>query len=246
MPTFLFSSPKDSRYLARREAEKHRLYYQPRRWLVHQRDTTPLNVYGEPGEIEPVEATDGATSASAIRQLTSASVDFVTSGVQVTDILEIFNQPCTHPTSNDGDNGRYTVEQVTANVLTVDQDWPAGDLVDLDFKVHILKERYVYFDQLIPFLVKLNPTEKVLENWGIVEKRDCMIELSYHLCEELSLEPKIGDRFILPYGTRTVTGSTARNIHYELKNLFESDQLGDSGIPLHLIGFAKRVTGQLP
>jgi len=246
MPTFHFSSPKDSLYIARREAEKHRLYYQPRRWLVHQRDETPLNIYGEPGEITPVEADDGVTSVPATRQFTSASVDFVANNVQITDILEILNQPCDSPTSGQGDNGRYQIENVTQHVLTVDEDWPVGSQDSLDFKVHILKERYVAFEQLVPFLVKLNPTEKILEKWGITEKRDCMIEISYQLCREIDLEPKIGDRFILPYGDRTVTGSTARNIHYEIKNLFEADQLGDSGIPLHLVGFAQRVTVQLP
>lgn len=246
MTTFHFSRARDALYIARREAEKHRLYYKPRRWLVHQRDATPLNIYGEPGEIGPVESADGVTSLPGSREFSSATVDFETAGVQVTDILEIRNQPCASFTSGQGDNGRYTIESVVGGVLTVDADWAVGSQDNLDFKVHILKERYIASDQLIPFWVKLNPTEKALEKWGIRETRDAMVELSILLCEELSLEPKIGDRFILPYGDRTVTGSTARNLHYELKNLFESDKLGDADKPIKLIGFAKRTTSKLP
>lgn len=240
MPSVLrqqFSSAKDVRYLKARDAEKHRLYFQPRRWLVHQRDTTPLNIYGEPGELpSAIVGTDGVTSIPATRQFTSAGSDFVAAGVNVTDVLEIFNAPADTKTSTQEDNGRYLIELVTAHVLTVDQNWPHGSRDAPNFRVHILKERYVAFEQLVSFMVRLNPTKKELDKWGISEQRDARIELSMGLLEEISLVPKIGDRFILPYGIGT------RNMTYEVKNLYETDQLSDSGIPLHFVGFAKRVT----
>lgn len=232
-----FSSAKDVLYVKARDAEKHRLYFQPRRWLVHQRDTTPLNIYGEPGEVPTsIVGTDGVTSIPATRTLTSAGSDFVASGVKVTDILEVFNAPADTPTSTQGDNGRYLIEVIAQHVLTVGQNWPVGSLDTLNFRVHILKERYVAYEQLVPFQVKLNPTKKELDKWGISEQRDAKIELSIGLCTEIGLTPKIGDRFILPYGIGD------RNITYEVKNLYEADQLADSGIPLHFVGFAKRVT----
>lgn len=236
-----FSSAKDVQYLKARDAEKHRLYFQPRRWLVHQRDTTPLNIYGEPGEVPTsIVGTDGVTSIPATRTLTSAGSDFLVAGVKLTDVLEVFNAPLDTPTSTQQDNGRYLIEGVAQHVLTIDQNWPHGGLDTLNFRVHILKERYIAFEQLVPFQVKLNPTKKELDKWGISEQRDAKLELSMGLCDEIGLLPKIGDRFILPYGV----GS--RNITYEVKNLYEADQLSDSGIPLHFVGFAKRVTLTIP
>lgn len=233
MPVFTFSSPTDVAYMKARDAEKHRLYYQPRRWLVHGRDTTTINLYGEPGA--PVTGSDGVTSVPATRTLTSAGSDFVASGVQATDVLEVQDIRCDNSDIND--KGRYSIVSVASTILTIDQDWPLGGGTALEFIVHILKERYTNFKQLVPFLVKLNPTEKMLSEWGITEKRDAMIEMSVQLCEDIALVPKIGDRFTYPYAPR--------EIQYEVKNLFEADQLSDSGDPLHYIGFASRTTNRI-
>jgi len=231
-----FSSPIDVLYLKRRDAERHRLYYKPRKWLVQSTTTSTLSIYGEPGEItSSISGTDGVTSIPATRTLTSAASNFVTAGVNITDILELVNECSVNFVSNDKDNGRYLIEQVSANALTVDRNWPVGSLNALNFRVHMLKERYQEFDHVVPFSVLLNPTVKELNRWGISEKRDARIEISIGLCDEIGWLPKIGDRFILPYGIGT------RNIHYEIKNLYESDQLADSNIPLHFVGFAVRV-----
>jgi hypothetical protein len=234
MPVFTFSSPEDVAYMKERDAEKHRLFYQPRRWLVHGRDSTTINLYGEPGA--PVSGSDGVTSAPATRTLTSAGSDFVASGVKATDVLEVQDIRC--DVSDVNDQGRFGIVSVNPTWVTIDQDWPLGNGTDLNFIVHILKENYTEFNQLVPFLVKLNPTEKELDGWGITEKRDAMVELSIKLCEDVGLVPKIGDRFTYPY--------EPREIQYELKNLFEADQLSDSGVPMHYIGFATRTTNRLP
>jgi len=231
MPTVRFSSAKDAKYLRRRAAEKDKLYRVPRRWLVHNESIT-TNIYGEPGA--PVTGTDGISSVAATRQFTSSTSNFTTAGVQASDILEVKEEAC-----NSGDNGRYIINSVVnSTTLEINQDWPVGNLTGLKFIVHILKERYTEFDQLVPFLVKLNPTEKTLEKWGLNEKRDAMVEISAELCDEIDLSPKIGDRFIYPYDDR--------DIHYEIKNLFEANQNADSGITLHYVGFAMRTANHLP
>lgn len=232
MPTLRFSSGKDALYYKKRSAEKARLYYPPLRWLVNN-DAIVLNLYGEPGN--PLSGIDGATSIPGTRQFVSATSDFTTAGVLPSDILEVETPAC-----NDGDNGRYQIDQVVnATTLLVSEDWPHGSLADLVFNVHFLKERYTEWPQLVPFLVKLRPTEKELDRWGIKEKRDAMLVLSIQLCEEIGLTPKIGDRFIYPYG-RT------RNIHMEVKNLYEETQLTNSGVPIDYVGFAMRTTNKLP
>jgi hypothetical protein len=106
------------------------------------------------------------------------------------------------------------------------------------FSVHFLSERYTAFQHLVPVQVKLRPTEKFLDRWGIQEKRDAAIVLSVKVCEDLGLTPKIGDRFIHPYGSR--------DIHYEIKNLYEETQLTNSAIPIDYIGFAVRTRSKLP
>jgi hypothetical protein len=243
MPVQQFSLVTDERYIRRRDAEKHRLYYTPRRWLIHT-DTLETNIYGEPGPAPTsIAGTDGVTSAPATRTLTSATVNFATAGVQVSDILEVFNTPCDTATSTGGDNGRFTIDNVSTNTVTINQNWAVGNQDALDFRVHFLKERFIPFEQLVPFLVKLNPTEKALEKWGIDERRDCMIEMSAEVLAEINLQPKIGDRFIYPY---SAVNGESRNIHYEVRNLFEADQLGDSTVPFHYIGFAMRTTNKLP
>jgi len=231
MPVFTFSSKQDALYMRKRDEEKHRLYYLPRRYLVNN-DQITLNIYGEPGT--PISASDGATSVKATRQLTSALSTFVSSGVLPSDVLEIQTPPCNH-----SDNGKYQINTVVdENTIEITEDWPVGELTDLVFKVHFLKERYTEFDQLVPFLVKLNPTEKELTKWGINDKRDAIIQFSIELCQSIGLVPKIGDRFVYPYEDK--------DIHYEIKNLFEADQLGDSSIPLHYLGLAMKTTSRLP
>jgi hypothetical protein len=203
----------------------------PRRWLVND-DTITLNIYGEPGS--PVSGVDGVTSIPGTRRLTSAGSNFTTAGVQASDILEIQT-----PTCNSGDNGRYQINQLISDtVLEITEDWPTGSLAELVFNVHFLKERYSEHNQLVPFQVKLEPTQKELDRWGIQEKRDARISMSIQVCEEIDLTPKIGDRFVYKYG--------GRNIHYEVKNLFLDGQVGDSGIPIWYVGFAMRTTNRLP
>ena len=235
MPTVKFSSGKDAKYYKERSAEKARLYYPPLRWLVNN-DTITLNLYGEPGS--PESGTDGATSVPSTRQLVSASADFVDAGVGPGDILEVETPAC-----NDGDNGRYQIESVVdLNTLLISEDWPEGNLSDLVYNVHFLKERYIEWSQLIPIIVKLRPTEKDLTKWGIGERRDAMIVMSIQLCDEIGLIPKIGDRFLYPYQR----SGRPRTIHMELKNLYEETQLTNSAVPVDYIGFAMRTTNKLP
>jgi hypothetical protein len=231
MPTVRFSTEQDALYLKRRAGEQIRLYCTPRRWLVND-DTITLNIYGEPGT--PILAEDGQTSIPATRQFTSLGSDFVAAGVLPSDVLEIQTPAC-----NDGDNGRYQVNQVISpTVLEITEDWPAGSLTDLVFQLHFLPERYTEHPQLVPFQVKLEPTQKELDKWGIQEKRDARIVLSTQVCEDIALTPKIGDRFVFRYGTRF--------IHYEIVNLYNDGSIADSGIPLWWVGFANRTTNRLP
>jgi len=235
MPTLRFSSGKDAKYFRKRSAEKARLYYPPLRWLLNS-NTITLNLYGEPGN--PISGTDGATSVAATQQFTSASADFVDDGISPGDILEIET-----PTCNSGDNGRYQVSSVIdENTLDIGEDWPAGNLSNLVYNVHLLKERYTEHPQLIPFNVKLRPTEKELTRWGIGERRDCMFVMSIYLCDEIGLIPKIGDRFLYPYQR----SGRPRVIHMEVKNLYEETQLTNSAVPIDYIGFAVRTTNKLP
>jgi hypothetical protein len=226
-----FSSTRDFEFLERASVEKHRLYFKPRRWLVNS-DTLELNIYGEPGD--PVSATDGVTSIPATRNLTSSLTNFNTEGVLAGDILEIETPSC-----NDGDNGRYQVDSVVSdNVIKISEDWPEGSLTSLVFNVHFLNERFVEFDQLLPFNVILNPTQKELTKWGISEKRDALVILNRKIFRDANLTPKIGDRFIYEYGNR--------DIHYEIQNLFDDGQLNDNGSRLYYLGTARRTTNQLP
>ena len=225
MATFTFSTIRDATFYRKRDAERFRLYCKPRRWLV-ETATITKNIYGEPGE--PVTGTDGVTSIPATRQLVSSSSNFITSGVAVSDVLEIVTE-----SAYSDDNGRYVIDQVVnATTLKINQDWPTGSISGLKFKVFFGDKRYTDFGQEIQFVIKLNPTEKELQKWGINEYRSAKIVLSVELCESIGLVPKIGDRFVYTYGER--------NIHYEVLNLFESDQLGDSGLQLHYTGFAER------
>jgi len=231
MPVFGFTREKDGRLWKSLAAERERLYRKPRRWLVHN-DTINTNIYGEPGD--PITGSDGVTSIPATRRLTSAASDFQTAGVQVSDILEIHDPACTHT-----DNGRYQIDTVVdANTLEITEDWPVGSLTDLDFMVHFLKERFTEFPQMVPFLVKLEPTRQELTKWGLGEKRDAIFVLSQKVCEDIGLEPKIGDRFIYEYD-----GS---NIHYETQEMKPLDSLGDSGVVMHYVGGARRTTNKLP
>lgn len=75
-------------------------------------------------------ASDGATSAPATRQFTSAT-SFFSTNVQAGDILEI------NDVSSDGDNGFYVIESVDSDTqLTVNRDWFSGSLTGLDFTVY--------------------------------------------------------------------------------------------------------------
>lgn len=231
MTTLRFSVEKEGLFYKQRAAEKARLYYPPLRWLVND-DTIELNIYGEPGL--PLSGTDGATSSPATRQFTSSGSDFSSEGVQAGDILVIETPAC-----NDGDNGRYQVSSiVSSTILEISEDWPEGNLSSLVFNVHFLKQRYTEWDYKVPVMVKLQPTQKELDRWGIQERRDAMIVLSIRVCEDIELTPKIGDRFIHPYGSR--------DIHYEVKNLFEDMQLTNTAVPINYVGFAMRTTNKLP
>jgi len=226
-----FSSTRDFELMEKVSAEKFRLYFKPRRWLVNS-DTLELNIYGEPGN--PISVSDGVTSIPATRELTSASTNFNTEGVLAGDILEIETPAC-----NEGDNGRYQVDSVVSdNVIKISEDWPEGSLSNLVFKIHFLKERFVEFNQLVPFNVILNPTQKELTRWGISEKRTTVIVFNRKVLREINLTPKIGDRFIYEYGDR--------DIHYEVQNLFDDGQLNDNGNRLYYVGTARRTTNKLP
>lgn len=231
-PVFQFTRTNDANFYRERWREMHQAYYQPRRYFVHQRDTTPLNIYGEPGNLT-VNGTDGTTSVPATRTFTSVGSNFSTAGVQATDVLEIVEESC-----NDGDNGRYSITVVTPTVLTINEDWPTGSLSNLRFTVKVLKERFVEFAQTVAFHVKLDPTEKELLKWGIDEKRHAKVVFSIELASDLGLTPKIGDRFEYPY--------EGRDIQYEIKNLFEDAQLGDDGTAMTYVGFATRTTNINP
>lgn len=266
LPTF--SQSEDIKFLKGMDAERHRLFYNPRKWLIHQRDLvarpvaptgespnqlppvdepgplTKTNIYGEQGVAaegpEVGNSGDGSTSDPVDRKFTSNASNFVTSGVLKGDVLEIRNDDSDHEFR---DNGRYQVISVDSPTqLTVDKDWPQGNLHKLDFTVHMLMPRFLEFPQPIPFLCKLNPTEKLLKKWGISEKRDAVIEMSIGLLDEVGLVPKIGDRFIFDYGEPSEVGVNRRQITYEVRNLFETDAYGDSGLPLHYVGLATRTS----
>lgn len=238
-PTWTFGKcDKDAELYKCLAAEQHALYYKPRRWLVSD-DTIQLNIYGEPGSL--LSGTDGATSIPATRQFTSAASDFDAAGVLAGDILEVISPDCDHL-----DNGRYQVDTVSSPTqLIITEDWPQGSQQDLVFNIHFLKERYTEYHTLVPFLLKLNPTEKTLDQWGIAEKRDAMIVMSITMVESLGLIPKVGDRFVQDYGYDPETRVT-RSIHYEVRNLYQTDSIADTGVPLHYVGFAQRTTNRLP
>jgi hypothetical protein len=231
MPTTKFNSQLEADFFRARAAEQHRLFCPPRKWLVNN-DQINLNIYGEPGQ--PITGTDGVTSVAATRRFTSASADFVAAGLIASDIVEIQD-----PADNQGDNGRYAIATVvSAHILTISQDWPVGSRSGLVFNIHLQKERYTELPQRIPFILKLEPTKKTLDKWGIQEQRDAMVILSTKLCDDVGLTPKIGDRFVHDY--------SGREIHYELRNLFETDSLTNTGKPIHYLGFATRTTNRLP
>jgi hypothetical protein len=237
-PKFTFSTDRDATYLRKRDAEQHRLYYKPKRWLVLTVDTDVLNIYGEPGDV--ATGTDGTSSVAASRQLVDPAATFITDGVKAGDIIEIFSSAC----DSDEDNGIYVVESVDSETqLTINQDWPEGENTGLGWRIESLTETYTEFDRPLPFLAKLNPTEQELQRWGLQEKRDCLVTISIELFNEFGLyEPKIGDRFIYPYDVRF----GIRNIHYEISELWPGDQVGDSAIAIHWLGAAKRTTNKLP
>jgi len=231
MPIQRFSSALDSLYLKKRSAEKARLFSKPRRWLVNN-SSLGLNIYGEPGVA--ITGTNGVTSLPATRNLTSAGSDFTASGVQAGDVVEIETPP-----PNSADDGKYIVHSIVGpTVLKVTENWPAGSLTSLIYKVHFHDERYTEFVQLVPFEIHLKPTEKLLTKWGISDNRDAMIVVSTQICEELGLDPKIGDRFVYEQD-----GTLA---HYEVVNLFKADQLNDSGLHVNYVGFAMKTQDRLP
>jgi hypothetical protein len=215
-------------FYRRAAMERARLYQRPRRWLVN--STVTLNIYGEPGE--PVTGTDGVTSISSAKTFSSAAVDFVAAGVAPTDILEIFVE-----SDDDAENGRYLIGTVAAHTLGVDRNWPIGSKTNRKFRIHFADERYQDFGQLVPFYIKLDPSEDDLSKWGIEEKRDALVVLSVELCNSIGLTPKIGDRFIYEYETR--------HIHYEMKEMKLMEQLGDSGVPIYLVGGAMKTSDRL-
>ena len=79
-------------------------------------------------------ADDGVTSALAVRTLTSAGVNFTTSGVVAGDVVEIAD------VGTPADNGFYVITLVAAGVITVDRDWPNGGLNSLTFTVWVAKK----------------------------------------------------------------------------------------------------------
>lgn len=73
-----------------------------------------------------VTGTDGATSVAATRELSSSGSSFVTAGVVEGDVVEI---------EGGSDAGFYRVTNVAATVLTLDKDFPAGELSSQTFTV---------------------------------------------------------------------------------------------------------------
>lgn len=71
--------------------------------------------------------TNGATSAAATRTLTSSGADFVNDGVKVGHVVEL--------SGSVGDDGFYVIVDVTATVLTIDRDWPAGSDTGITYYV---------------------------------------------------------------------------------------------------------------
>lgn len=231
MPVFKFSSEIDAEYIRRRDAEAMRLYCKPRRWLINNQ-SIQLNIYGEPGT--SISGTDGATSTPSLREFTSLSSNFVSSGVMVGDILEIFTESI-----KDAENRRYQIDSVqNSTKIVVNRNWPIGSQSNLKFSVILLNERYSEFKQLVPFYCKLQPPVEELNKYGIQEKRDALVIISIEVCDKIGLSPKIGDRFVYQYEDR--------NIHYEMKDMMMQDQLGDSGVVLHYIGGANRTDIRLP
>jgi hypothetical protein len=221
-----FGCTADVNNMRRMDAEAFKLYYTPRQWLVHNQGID-VNLYGEPGD--PIVGSDGVTSALAVRRLTSAASDFVTEGVVAGSLLEINTPSC-------NDNGRYLISQVIdLHTLLISQNWPVGGNSGLIFRVLFAHEKYTAYAQLIPFQLRLDPSDKILKKYGLEQKDkavDAMFKMSIMVCEEYGLTPKVGDRFNYNYGTVVQ--------QYEVLSIIKRDQLADTGIPLHYIGVATK------
>jgi hypothetical protein len=221
-----FSSAQDAAIIKKMDEEHFRLYYTGRVWLVSN-DALSRNIYSEPGN--PIIGTDGATSVPANRIFTSATANFVTSKVIANSVLEIQD-------TDIEDNGRYLVISIIdLHNLVVDRNWPIGSSTGLSFKVLLMDEQYTRFSQLVPFHLKLDPSDYVLKKWGIEQKDkniDAIFKMSILLCQDMGLTPKIGDRFNNVYGANTQ--------QYEVMSIIERDQVADSGIPIHYMGTASR------
>jgi hypothetical protein len=92
---------------------------------------------------------------------------------------------------------------------------------------------------LIPFRLRLEPTEDELNKWGMDEKRDAMATFCRYLMEtEYDVEPKIGDRF----GHRFLhPGGTTVEEQFEIKDVKRTDGWRDSGYYLRYVCFASKV-----
>lgn len=223
----MFSGLQDASIIAQMDAEHFFRYYTPKVWLVHN-PTINKNLYGEPGTV--ILGADGVTSLKTTRQLSSASSDFITAGVGVNDVLEVYK-------ADSGDFGRYLISTVNSlHIVTISADWPMGSLTGLNFRILAANERYVRAAAPIPFHVKLDPTEQELRKWGMEQKSeqkvDALLKLSILLCSRLGVTPKVGDRFDYTYN------GVSRQ--YEVLTLIERDQITDSGIPMHYVGSATK------
>jgi hypothetical protein len=226
----LFSTATDASVIKQMDAESFRLYYTPREWLVNN-DSITKNLYGETGVA--IVGSDGITSVSTTKKLTSASSDFVTLKVKAGDVLEMLSV-------DSGDKGRYKIASIIdLHNITIPSNWPVGGLTAQSFSVIYETEQYTPFAQLVPFQLLLDPSDKDLKKWGIEEKTkpvDALIKLSIQACDEMGLVPKIGDRF-----NYTIhVGPPAIIQQFEVFNLIKRDQVTDSGYPLHYIGAASK------
>lgn len=111
---------------------------------------------------------------------------------------------------------------------------------DLNIYAEPIRRAVQYADAvLLPFRLRLQPTEDDLSKFGLDEKRDVMATFCRFLMEtEFDIEPKIGDRF----GHRFLhPDGTIVEEQFEIKDVKRTDQWRDSGYFLRYVCFGSKI-----
>lgn len=97
---------------------------------------------------------------------------------------------------------------------------------------------------LVPAYYEINPSEKSLEKFGIVEKRDLQIVFSVDNLLDVGVDPKSGDVLTVPAGTKINLKDNrleVEEIEYVINETSDGDQFyGNYGFSVLKIGFAVR------